>query len=338
MNQPLISVIIPIYGVGRYAEYFNQCVDSVLNQTYRNLEILLIDDGSPEAVANVCDDYARKDSRVKVLHKAHSGVSDARNLALDTAKGDYFAFVDNDDWIEPDTYERMMAHMLADTSLDIVYCACARYPRQGDEICFNHYPTGTVVPGREVARRILLDEIGSQIVFGLYKRFCWDNVRFPSGVLYEDLATTYQAFLPAANVGFLTEPFYVYRTNPQSISTTPVPEKSYHIYLAFKSHFQGAAAHFPEIADRCCAMAAHFAISSYFHYCASRVKELEPSLDDVRGHLDRNRESIRRAWDTIPRTRKLAIQLYYFSPALFKFSARLLHITGLQRRLGLDFK
>lgn len=115
MNAPLISVIIPIYNV---EPYLHRCVDSVLAQTYRNIEIILVDDGSPDNCPAICDEYAEKDSRVKVIHKENGGVSSARNAGLDIAKGDYIGFVDSDDWIEPDMYE-VLYSAIQNTGADI---------------------------------------------------------------------------------------------------------------------------------------------------------------------------------------------------------------------------
>ena len=98
----LISVIVPIYNVEKYLD---RCVDSIINQTYKNLEIILVDDGSPDNCLAICDSWAEKDRRIKVIHKENGGVSSARNSALDIASGDYIGFVDSDDWIEPDMYE-----------------------------------------------------------------------------------------------------------------------------------------------------------------------------------------------------------------------------------------
>ena len=100
--KPLISVIVPIYNVEKYLP---QCIESILRQTYTNLEIILVDDGSPDSCPQICDDYAAKDSRIKVIHQANSGVSAARNSGLKIAKGKYIGFIDGDDYIEPDMYE-----------------------------------------------------------------------------------------------------------------------------------------------------------------------------------------------------------------------------------------
>lgn len=101
----LVSIIVPIYGV---EEYLSKCIDSIINQTYKNLEIILVDDGSPDKCPDICDAFEKKDERIKVIHKKNGGLSDARNAGIDTAHGDYIVFVDSDDWIE----NTMVEHLL----------------------------------------------------------------------------------------------------------------------------------------------------------------------------------------------------------------------------------
>ena len=103
MSKPLISVIVPIYKVEKY---LNKCVDSIINQTYKNLEIILVDDGSPDSCPDICDKYEKKDNRVKVIHKKNGGLSDARNAGLDIANGEYISFIDSDDEIEASFVEK----------------------------------------------------------------------------------------------------------------------------------------------------------------------------------------------------------------------------------------
>lgn len=114
-----ISVIIPVYNVEKYLD---KCVKSVVNQTYENLEIILVDDGSPDACPAMCDEWAKKDMRIKVIHKENGGVSSARNTGLDACTGDYIGFVDSDDWIEPDMYEYLL-NICADNGADVARCA-----------------------------------------------------------------------------------------------------------------------------------------------------------------------------------------------------------------------
>ena len=107
-NTPLLSVIIPVYNV---EDYVARCVDSVLNQTYGNLEVILVDDGAKDSSGDICDTLALKDSRVRVIHKENGGLSSARNVGLDMATGEYITFVDSDDWLEADGYEHLMELM-----------------------------------------------------------------------------------------------------------------------------------------------------------------------------------------------------------------------------------
>ena len=118
MSQPLISVIVPIYKV---EEYLDRCVESLINQTYKNLEIILVDDGSPDNCPQMCEAWAQKDSRIKVVHKENGGLSDARNAGFEVATGDIISFIDSDDWIEPEMFETMLSQMEKDDS-DIVSC------------------------------------------------------------------------------------------------------------------------------------------------------------------------------------------------------------------------
>ena len=108
-NNPKISVIVPVYKVEKYLD---KCVESIVNQTYKNLEIILVDDGSPDNCPAMCDEWAEKDERIRVIHKENGGLADARNAGMDIATGDYIGFVDSDDWIEPNMYEVLLKNAL----------------------------------------------------------------------------------------------------------------------------------------------------------------------------------------------------------------------------------
>ena len=122
MEQPLISIIVPVYNAEQYLE---KCVNSIINQTYTNLEIILVDDGSPDNCGAICDEYAKKDSRIKVIHKSNGGVSSARNRALECLTGEYVAFVDSDDYIHQD-YINVLYNALSD-GVDLSICAMNKF-------------------------------------------------------------------------------------------------------------------------------------------------------------------------------------------------------------------
>ena len=130
MQEPLITVIVPIYNLEGYLE---RCIESIINQTYKNIEIILVDDGSKDNSAKLCDEYAKKDKRIKVIHKENGGVSSARNLALDLAKGDFITFADSDDYLDLSLYQKMMQKQL-ETNADLVF---SRFKKVIDNKVFN---------------------------------------------------------------------------------------------------------------------------------------------------------------------------------------------------------
>lgn len=334
-RSPLVSVVVPVY---RVEEYLPKCVDSLLAQTYRNLEIILVDDGSPDGSGAICDVYAARDSRIRVLHKENGGVSSARNAGLAAVTGELIAFVDGDDFVAPDIYERMYGCMEADERLDVVYTACTRYPFQGQLLHMDFFPTGTVLTGREMAEKILIDQVTSHMWLGLYKRFCWEGIIFPEGRTYEDVAMTYRAFRNVNCVYFLKEPLYYYRVNDTSITRTVRPQKVYDIFAAYRDRYFGSREEFPALSDGICAQTAHYAISLLFHYYADGAQDLSFAIHEAREFLDGHKQAIRGGWQRIPKTRRLALRVYYFSPWLLKLGAKLLCRTGLQKKLGFQTK
>ena len=144
-NIDLISIIIPVYNV---EQYLSRCIDSVINQTYKNLEIILIDDGSTDDSGEICDEYALKDNRIKVMHKQNGGVSSARNEGLDISKGNYIGFIDSDDFIEKDMYE-FLYDLLTKNNCDISCCNKFIF-KDNKFIASKSFPKGNVLSFNEV--------------------------------------------------------------------------------------------------------------------------------------------------------------------------------------------
>lgn len=188
LQQDLISVIVPIYKVEKYLE---RCINSILNQTYNNLEIILVDDGSPDNCGKICDFYQKKDPRIKVIHKLNGGLSDARNAGLNIASGQYLGFIDSDDYIAPDMYEYLY-YLIKNTNADIGICnACIvsdfELPRYTDD------NNPIVLHGNQIMYSMICDKLFTVNTWNkLYKSSLFDKIKFPVGRLYEDLATTYK--------------------------------------------------------------------------------------------------------------------------------------------------
>ncbi|WP_162609506.1 glycosyltransferase [Flavonifractor sp. An82] len=331
--KPKLSIIVPVYNVEKY---LGKCVDSLLNQFYKNLEIILVDDGSSDGCPHLCDLYAQKDSRIVVIHKKNGGLASARNTGLDNCSGEYIAFLDSDDWIDPEAYDKMLSFLLS-AELDIVCCEISRV-QNGKEIeRYQFYKSGSILTGRDVTREILLDKIGSHVVKAIYKKECWAGVRFPVGRLYEDIPVTFKVFAAAKNVGFIAEPFYKYRENDAGITLSPKPIKPYHEFLGFKDHYDYALKEYPEIVDECLANAAMYAISTCFHYYSEKNQELREPSAHTEQFLKENKRQIM-AYRGFIKTRKIAISIFYFSKPLFKLMCRLFNKTGLQKLTHFDMK
>lgn len=228
----LVSVIIPVYKV---EAYLCQCVDSILGQTYRDLEIILVDDGSPDGCPDICDNYALQDSRVKVIHKVNGGLSDARNVGLEAACGEYVIFVDSDDyWAGPEVLNNLVrVFESSDTSLDFVNFNC-RYYYQTDHLLkpWLVYPE-SVLQGKHKKEVIM-----ALILHGLFpmsacmklirREFLEDNrIRFVKGIFAEDIPWFLEILKKCCNFRFVNEYAYVYRKQVEGTISSSFSEKKY---------------------------------------------------------------------------------------------------------------
>ena len=325
----MISVIVPVYNVEKY---LSKCVESIINQTYKDLELILVDDGSLDNSGNICDNYAKNDNRIKVVHKENGGLSSARNAGLDIASGEYISFVDSDDWIDENAYEELVKKIVSANANIICFAGEKTDGTTTCEKCFDCKGDGVILNGRDVAKEILLDKLGSQVVKGLYCAKCWKDLRFPVGRLYEDIPVTYKAFEKAERVAFVDKPFYKYRINPNSISHKPKPITSYHIFLGFKDHFEHAKIYYPEISSQCFSLAAQFAISTYFHYCTDGKNELRQCIDDVIVFLYENKRNL--DFKKVVKSRRLALRLFYLSKLICKITFKVIHKIYAHKYIG----
>ena len=234
-SELLVSVIIPVYNVSRY---LLQCFDSVISQTYRNLEIIVIDDGSTDDSGSICDQYAEKDNRIHVIHTDNRGLASARNLGLENVSGEYISFIDSDDWIEPQTIEMFIGAAL-ETEVDIVSArTCSEYV--GGTV---HRPMekndSHSYFGQDILSAFAEGKFGSVVWNKLYCVECFRDIRFPDGHNYEDVAIIWKIMKNLAESGgmvtALSDELIHFRVRKNSISHTYMLNNvadSWNTYLA----------------------------------------------------------------------------------------------------------
>lgn len=210
----LISVIVPVYNV---EPYLDRCVESIVNQTYRNLEILLVDDGSPDRCPEMCDAWAEKDSRIKVIHKENGGLSDARNVGMAAASGELIGFVDSDDWIAPEMYQRLYAALIT-TGSDIA--ACGAEMVYGDDTPSRKLTAeGEFILSNEEAMQAIIEEkqLKQPVWYKLYKTNLIQGILFPVGKYHEDVFWSYRVVGKARKIAVFDTPCYFYLQRNESI-------------------------------------------------------------------------------------------------------------------------
>ena len=244
-REKLLSVIVPVYNV---ESYLSRCVDSILSQSGVMLEVLLVDDGSTDASGKICDSYAARDGRVKVIHKENGGLSSARNTGLDRASGDYVTFVDSDDYLEPEAYGPMLD--LAESCGAKLVCG-GRYDVDGDtgEKTVGLCPKKTErITGEDMVGRIFLwDGCDSSACDKLYHRSLFAKLRYPDGRVCEDVPVIYRIVLEAQWVVLWDKPFYNYYHRPGSITTAAVSEKTFHFSQHTAEIYPYIRDHYPRI-------------------------------------------------------------------------------------------
>lgn len=240
-----ISVIVPVYKV---AEYLDECVESIVNQTYRNLEIILVDDGSPDACPDMCDAWAKKDDRIKVIHKANGGLSDARNKGYLEASGDLISFVDSDDCLNINMYTVLYECMVAD-ACDIVVCDIVNFndSKPNDEMV-DFLESFDLLNTVEAMSELIEDGKVKHVVWNkLYKKTVIGQVLFEEGKYHEDVYWTYQVIGSASRIGVADFAGYYYRQRASSIMGETYSKKRLDAVEAKEMRQQYLMQRFPEL-------------------------------------------------------------------------------------------
>ncbi len=317
MRTPLISVIIPVYNVEKY---LRRCLDSVIAQTYQNFEIICVDDGSIDDSGKICDQYAVRDARIKVIHQENQGPSAARNRGLDAAEGEYIAFVDSDDYILEDMYKKMLDKLL-NYNVDLCVCQWQYEFSDGRQVVKKKNIDPTIYGCKtslEFARFLYRGNYENSVVVAvwnkLYRRALLDKIRF-EGRIHEDEAFSGRIMAKNISVYVMEDQFYVYAQNGDSLTNKSFSANKFFFLDALAERrelFKSDAFIRQETELLYCNM--------YIEYC------LRARKDGVAvSHPERYRQIFRKMFSSLRREGKVNIKfrlrmmLFSFSPSLYRF-------------------
>lgn len=268
-----VSVIVPVYNVERYLK---ECITSIVNQTYNNLEIILVDDGAKDRSGDICDQFAAMDSRVKVIHQINGGVSTARNTGIENATGNFISFIDSDDFLEVSLYDDVMNIFFNNTDVDIIAFSAQRV--KGGKI-ISHKCSGEIT--FETGRSALMKNLsadGACVWNKVYRRKVVEKIRFPEGRVFEDSAVEYRLYINANKVARLDKILYNYRYNDNSITQSAFnPKARWDYVIANEELFQYCVNSEPECVD----IRRAFLVKSLLS-CLTAVYASDKQLDRVK--------------------------------------------------------
>lgn len=301
MTSELVSIIIPVY---RVEKFLSRCLESVLNQTYRNIEIILVDDGSPDKSGDICEQYAKVDSRIKVYHKMNGGLSDARNYGVERANGSFITFIDSDDYIASD-YIEYLYQLIQKYNSDISVCCMVKTEDNQTEYGFDTtLPAEQLLTGREASMG-LLGNLYMVLVTACGKLYRSEIVKkypFPVGKKHEDEATTCKYYYEARNVAVGNRCLYAYYQNPESITHTKGRKLNTDALWAMEHR----ARFYEEKNERKLAAYAWYKV---FSYCVKDSKENDGRCDDILRDFNNEKTLLKRT--------KFDVSLYNLSHNIY---------------------
>lgn len=278
-----ISIIIPVYKV---EEYLPKCIDSIINQTYNNLEIILVDDGSPDKCGEICDKYALADNRIKVIHKKNAGVARARNDGIEIATGDYISFVDSDDWLAENAYE-ILYQGLKRQDADCSVGGCVTVIDNEGEFEYKKGSRRAIgcLSAKEAMKGVLLN--GSAVWNRLFKREIFKEIRFPLDRINDDEVVALHAYAECSKIAFLDEDTYFYRIRKNSITTSKFSLKKMDFYYNSIDNLAFVKNMCPELCE-----CGEYKVIKAMLYCYVNLKRVKKT-EEVKMVLQRIKKDIK---------------------------------------------
>lgn len=304
MNDSLISVIVPVY---KTQQYLDRCVSSIRNQTYENLEIILVDDGSPDRSGEMCDALALEDSRIRVVHKENGGLASARNAGIDAMTGEYAAFVDSDDDIAPEMI-RSLYDLCVQHQAQVACCGIERINDQGHVNYFNEKTGDFLLLDREGAMAELLENyrVTNSVCDKLIHKSVFDGLRLTEGYIYEDFDVMYRCLHRADRVVYTGAPYYQYYMSQGSILRSTFNAKQFDLVRAARKRLAFFEQEYPQMLD------------------TVRVKFLEmgleilyqsrntPSCSQLRQELEADLRKMLKEYPNLPMGKNMKLKVLFF--------------------------
>ena len=304
MNDSLISVIVPVY---KTQQYLDRCVSSIRNQTYENLEIILVDDGSPDRSGEMCDALALEDSRIRVVHKENGGLASARNAGIDAMTGEYAAFVDSDDDIAPEMI-RSLYDLCVQHQAQVACCGIERINDQGHVNYFNEKTGDFLLLDREGAMAELLENyrVTNSVCDKLIHKSVFDGLRLTEGYIYEDFDVMYRCLHRADRVVYTGAPYYRYYLSQGSILRSTFNAKQFDLVRAARKRLAFFEQEYPQMLD------------------TVRVKFLEmgleilyqsrntPSCSQLRQELEADLRKMLKEYPNLPMGKNMKLKVLFF--------------------------
>lgn len=244
--NPKISIIVPVFNV---ESFIQTCIKSILNQTFNDFELILVNDGSSDTSGNICDEYSRKDERIIVIHKENGGQSSARNRGIDVANGDYIGFVDSDDWIDRDMYKILYSNAI-ETGTDISTCNITQYDKDNSKHFYCSETTDLLFNRDYAMYELYLNE---RLTFSpcnkIYNRELFQGIRFKEGFILEDMDFAYRIIHQSNKIYYTGQALYNYRYNPKSTMRKTFSKKRLDEFEVRKNMYTFYLRNYPSHAD-----------------------------------------------------------------------------------------
>lgn len=286
--EPLLSVIIPVYNVEKFLD---RCLESVTKQTYRNLEIIIVDDGTKDCAGKMADEWAKTDNRINVIHQENQGLSAARNTGIDHANGEYITFVDSDDYLELDTYEKVMQHVVDDDTDIGIFPVIREEP--GKEPFITRKPwfevPYAILDKEQMVQQLLLNRLDCAVWNKVFSRKLFTDLRFKKGITNEDFALLYKLMNGAEKAVYILDAKYHYMQNGNSITTTAFGIKQFDKYENCLEMLDYIKKYLPECLDE-----AYYYLW-YHSFCLLKHLYVHGIADEYKEYSDRMRTTIKKS-------------------------------------------